>query len=78
MTKAASTTSQIDKPKRTRPAPLAHALAYRVDEVRMMGGPARTKLYELAAEGKLRLVRIAGRTLVDGDSLRTLLRDGCK
>jgi hypothetical protein len=43
-----------------------------------MGGPGRTKTYALAAEGKLRLVRVAGRTLVDGDSLRALLRDGCE
>lgn len=61
-----------------RPAPLPHALAYRIDEVAQMGGPRRTKTYELAAEGKLRLVRVAGRTLVDGDSLRDLLRHGCK
>jgi hypothetical protein len=60
-----------------RPGPLASALAYRINEVPQMGGPGRTKTYELAAQGKLRLVRVAGRTLVDGDSLRALLRDGC-
>lgn len=57
-------------------APLPNALAYRVDEVPLMGGPRRTKLYELAAAGKVKLIRVAGRTLVDGDSLRALLRDG--
>lgn len=41
-----------------------------------MGGPCRTKLYELAASGHLKLVKVAGRTLVDGDSLRALLRNG--
>lgn len=65
------------KPRRARPAPLPNALAYRVDEVQRMGGPGRTKIYELAAADKLKLVRVAGRTLVDGDSLRALLRDGC-
>lgn len=65
------------KPKRERPPPLAHALAYRIDEVAQMGGPGRTKTYQLASEGKLKLVRVAGRTLVDGDSLRALLRHGC-
>jgi hypothetical protein len=65
-------------PKRERPAPLPHALAYRIDEVRLMGGPGRTKTYQLAEQGKLRLVRLAGRTLVDGDSLRALLRHGCE
>ena len=39
-----------------------------------MGGPRRTKLYALAGQGKIRLVNVAGRTLVDGDSLRALLR----
>lgn len=63
--------------RRARPAPLPDALAFRVDEVRLMGGPARTTVYQLAKEGRLRLVRVAGRTLVDGDSLRALLRDGC-
>jgi hypothetical protein len=43
-----------------------------------MGGPGRTKVYELAAAGKLRLIRIDGMTRVDGDSLRTLLRNGCE
>lgn len=76
-------TTVFGKPKaselpRARPAPLAHALAYRIDEVAQMGGPGRTKTYELAAAGKLRLVRVAGRTLVDGDSLRDLLRHGCE
>ena len=53
--------------------PLPNALAYRIDEVRQMGGPGRTKTYELAAANKLKLVRIDGITLVDGDSLRALL-----
>jgi len=64
--------------RRERPAPLPNALAFRIDEVRHMGGPSRTKLYELAAEGKLRLIRVAGRTLVHGDSLRALLNSGCE
>jgi hypothetical protein len=59
-------------------SPLPNALAFRVNEVKRMGGPGRTKTYELAAQGKLRLVKVAGRTLVDGDSLRALLRDGCE
>jgi hypothetical protein len=57
--------------------PLPNALAYRIPEVRLMGGPGKTRIYELAAEGKLRLVRVGGRTLIDGDSLRSLLREGC-
>jgi len=74
----ASDSGRSFSPRRDRPAPLPHALAYRIDEVRLMGGPGRTKTYELAAEGKLRLVRVCGRTLVEGDSLRALLRHGCE
>jgi hypothetical protein len=66
------------KSKSRRPAPQPDQLVYRVDEVRRMGGPGRTKVYELAAAGKLRLVRVDGMTRVDGDSLRTLLREGCE
>ena len=60
-------------PKGPKPLPLPTALAYRIGEVRLMGGPGRTKTYELAAANKLKLVRIDGMTLVDGDSLRALL-----
>ena len=38
-----------------------------------MGALGRTKVYELAKCGKLKLLRVAGRTLVDGASLRALL-----
>ncbi len=58
-----------------RPNP--EALAFRISEVQQLGGPGKTKLYDLARDGKLRLVRVGGRTLVEGDSLRTLLREGC-
>lgn len=78
MNKPARNSSNPSKSRRARSAPLPNAIAFRIDEVAQMGGPGRTKTYELAAEGKLRLVRVAGRTLVDGDSLRALLRDGCE
>jgi hypothetical protein len=40
-----------------------------------LGGPGKTKIYELANQGKLRLFKDgAGRTLVDGESGRALLR----
>ena len=71
---ADATAPQTKRRHPARPSPLPNALAYRIDEVPLMGGPRRTKLYALAAEGKLKLIKVAGRTLVDGDSLRTLLR----
>ncbi|MGH6986764.1 MAG: hypothetical protein ACRED9_08005 [Caulobacteraceae bacterium] len=78
MNAAVQNKPQEPAPRRERPAPLPHALAYRIDEVQQMGGPGRTTTYRLAAEGKLVLIRVAGRTLVEGDSLRALLRQGCK
>lgn len=56
--------------------PLPNALAFRIKEVRLMGGPARTTIYKLAKSGKLKLVKLGGRTLIDGDSLRNLLKNG--
>jgi hypothetical protein len=58
----------------TNPSP--NAFAYRVNEVQLMGGPCRTKVYELAKKGDLKLIRIDGRTVVEGDSLRNLLKHG--
>ena len=62
------------RPNQAHPSP--HALAYRVKEVQLMGGPCRTKVYELAQKGDLKLIRIDGRTVVEGDSLRNLLKNG--
>ncbi len=50
-------------------------LAYRINDASRALGVGRTKLYELAAQGRLKLVRIGGRTLVPADSLRRLLQD---
>ncbi len=55
------------------PPPHADALAYTVDHACRMAGFGRTLLYKLAKEGKLRLLKVAGRTLVCGDSLRALI-----
>jgi len=57
-----------------RPSP--DAFAYRVKEVQLMGGPCRTKIYALAKKGHLKLIRIDGRTVIEGDSLRKLLKNG--
>lgn len=56
--------------------PSPAAFAYRIKEVQLMGGPGRTKIYELAKKGYLKLIRIDGRTVVEGDSLRNLLKYG--
>jgi hypothetical protein len=55
------------------PPPYPDALAYTVGHACRMAGFGRTLLYKLAKEGKLRLLKVAGRTLVCGDSLRALI-----
>jgi hypothetical protein len=59
--------------RRARPDPSPHAFAYTIEDAQAMGGPGRTKLYQLAKSGRLKLIHVGGRTLVDGDSLRALL-----
>ena len=69
-------TAAAEKPpkrNRLRAAPSRQAFAYTVEDAQSMGAPGRTKLYELEARGQLKFIRVAGRTLVDGDSLRALL-----
>lgn len=56
-----------------RPAETLAPLAYRVPDACAVLGIGRTSLYELMAAGKLRAIRIAGRTLVDAESARALI-----
>ena len=56
--------------------PDPNALAFRIKESKKLGGPCPTKVYELAKKGHLKLIRIDGRTLIEGDSFRSLLRNG--
>jgi excisionase family DNA binding protein len=49
--------------------------AYRVNDASRMVGLGRTKLYELAAEGRLKMIKVAGRTLIPAESLRALLQE---
>jgi hypothetical protein len=76
MTAAAKTFETHNIRRRAQSAPDPNAFAYRIAEVQVMGGPCRTKVYELGKSGKLRLIKVAGRTLVAGDSLRALLQVG--
>lgn len=59
---------------RARAAPHPMALAFTIGDAQAMGAPGRTTIYKMAARGDLRLLRVGGRTLVDGDSLRALLQ----
>jgi excisionase family DNA binding protein len=48
-------------------------LAYTLTDASATCGPSRSTLYRHAAAGRLRLVRVGGRTLVDAASLRALI-----
>jgi hypothetical protein len=63
----------VEPRSRRRPAPVKNAYAFTIADAQAMGGPGRTKIYDLAKVGKLKLLRVAGRTMVDGASLRALL-----
>jgi hypothetical protein len=59
---------------RARAAPSPDAIAFTIHDAQSLGAPGRTKIYELAKSGRLTLRKIDGRTMVDGDSLRALLK----
>jgi excisionase family DNA binding protein len=56
--------------------PPTDAIAFRIDDACRLSGLGRTTLYGLVRAGRLRLLRVGGRSLIDGDSLRSLLRGG--
>ena len=67
-------TTQHRKPRPDeRPAPLPTALAYDLHDAARISGLSRATLYRHAAAARLRFVRVGGRTLVNGASLRALL-----
>jgi hypothetical protein len=49
-------------------------LALRINEAVIATGLSRSSLYKLASLGKLRLTRVAGRTLILREDLQALLR----
>ena len=61
------------KPRKPRPDPHPHALTYTIDDTGRITGLGRTNIYGLIRDGKLKVSRAAGRTLVIGDSLRALI-----
>ncbi len=63
-------------PCRRGDLPPADAIAFRIDDACRLSGLGRTTVYGLVRAGRLRLIRVGGRSLIDGDSLRRLLRGG--
>ena len=51
-------------------------LAYPINEACAAIGISRATFYKLVAEKKVRLTKIAGRSLVHNDELQRLARDG--
>jgi len=47
-------------------------LGYRINDASRASGIGRTSIYKLIAEGKLEVVKVAGRSIIVGASLRAL------
>ena len=56
--------------------PAVDTLAYTMESASAACGLSRSTLYRHAKAGRLRLLRVGGRTLVDAASLRALLGAG--
>jgi excisionase family DNA binding protein len=54
--------------------PLPNAITYCTEDACRIGGFGKTTLYALLKAGKLRALKLGAKTLIDGDSLRALLR----
>lgn len=52
--------------------------AYRVPDACRALGVGRSTIYKLASAGKLRLVRIGGRTVVPGAEIERLAKEGTR
>lgn len=70
----AATDSEKPRRRRLRAPPNPDAIAFTIADAQAMGAPGKTTIYALFAKGTLRKVKVAGRTMIDGESLRALLR----
>ena len=58
-------------------APGVQRLAFTIDDAcELLGGISRNSVYRLSAAGKLRLVKVGGRTLVPRSEIQRLLDGG--
>lgn len=62
----------------TNAATISSPRAYRVPDACRALGVGRSTLYKLASAGKLRLVRIGGRTVVPGNEVERLATEGTR
>ena len=73
MTEQSTSTKKSTHKRANRTPARPDQIAYTIAQVQEVGGPGRTKVYELVAEGQLKLVHVGGRSRITGASLRTLL-----
>ena len=59
--------------KRARALPARNAFAFTIEDGQAMGLPGRTTIYEMEKAGLLKFIRVGGRTMITGDSLRAVL-----
>jgi excisionase family DNA binding protein len=75
--KSAGSTSAAPKKRQSRlVTPPANALTYRVDDGAALLGIGRVSLYRLIGAGKLRPVKIAGRTLISRSEIERIAASG--
>ncbi len=67
---AGSAEAHVEQPTSSTPK----KMAYRIDEACYVLGIGRTSLYALVKSGRLKLIKIAGRSLVPGSELERLTR----
>jgi excisionase family DNA binding protein len=75
MNAAHATAAPKKRPSRLVTPP-ANALTYRVDDAAAMLGIGRVSLYRLIGAGKLRPVKIAGRTLISRSEIERIAASG--
>jgi len=73
MTSTTSTDDNSKRRERARAEPSRNAFAFTIADAQTMGAPGKTKIYQLAESGRLKLFNVDGRTMISGDSLRALL-----
>ena len=76
----ASTSREVPPPLKVAAQPVSRVkdepLGYRINDASKAAGVGRTSIYKLIAEGKLEVVKVAGRTIIVGASLRALFHAG--
>jgi len=66
--------TSLKNPDQGTTAPATQRLAHTIDDAReLLGGISRNSIYRLNASGKLRLIKVGGRTLIPHSEIVRLL-----